>query len=77
MAYEDIVVTRGEGWLEIRINRPEKMNSIREKTAGEILHAMVEVEFDRACNVIVLSGGEKAFCTGIDTSEFQIKDNEY
>lgn len=77
MAYEDIVVRRGGGWLEIQINRPEKMNSIREKTADEILHAMGEVEFDRECNVIILSGGEKAFCTGIDTSEFQIKDNEY
>ena len=77
MAYEDIVVMRGGGWLEIRINRSEKMNSIREKTADEILQAMGEVEFDRECNAVILSGGEKAFCTGIDTSEFQIKDNEY
>ena len=77
MAYEDIVVTRGGGWLEIQINRPEKMNSIREKTADEILQAMGEVEFDRECNAVILSGGERAFCTGIDTSEFQIKDNEY
>lgn len=77
MAYEDIVVERVEKWVEIKINRPEKLNSIREKTAEEILHALAEAEFDRECAAAVIYGTEKAFCTGIDTSEFQIKDNEY
>lgn len=77
MTYQDIVVERVERWLEIRIDRPEKMNSLREKTAEEIRHAMGEAEFDRDCHAVVLLGSEKAFCTGIDTSEFQIKDNEY
>lgn len=75
--YEDIAVTRGAGWLEIQINRPEKLNSIREKTAENILHAMEAVEFERDCAAVILCGSDKAFCTGIDTSEFQIKDNEY
>lgn len=77
MAYEDIVVERVEKWVEIKINRPEKLNSIREKTAEEILRALEEAEFDRDCAAVVIYGTDKAFCTGIDTSEFQIKDNEY
>lgn len=77
VAYDDIVVTRGAGWLEIQINRPEKMNSLREQTAEEILEAMAEVEFDRDCHAVILLGSDKAFCTGIDTSEFQIADNAY
>lgn len=77
MTYEDIVAERVEHWLEIRIDRPEKMNSLRERTAEEILHALGEAEFDRSCHAVILMGSDKAFCTGIDTSEFQIGDNEY
>jgi 1,4-dihydroxy-2-naphthoyl-CoA synthase len=33
MSYEDIIVERVEGWIEITINRPEKLNSLRERTA--------------------------------------------
>lgn len=77
MNFEDIIVERVESWLEIQINRPEKLNSLREKTAGEILEALAEAEFDRSISAVILKGTEKAFCTGIDTSEFQIADNEY
>ena len=77
MTYEDIVVERVEGWLEIQINRPEKMNSLREQTATEILDALSQAEFDRTCHAVIFSGSARAFCTGIDTSEFQIADNEY
>ncbi|WP_018699312.1 enoyl-CoA hydratase/isomerase family protein [Amorphus coralli] len=77
MSYEDVIVEKVESWVEIQINRPEKMNSIRETTADEILTALAEAEFDRDCRAVVLKGLEKAFCTGIDTSEFKIADNEY
>lgn len=77
MSYQDIIVERVEGWLEITINRPEKLNSLRETTATEILAAMAEVEHDRAIGAVVLKGSGKAFCTGIDTSEFEIKSNEF
>lgn len=77
MEYKDIIVERKEGWVEITINRPEKLNSLRDTTANEIMSVMAEVESDRAMHVVILRGGEKAFCTGIDTSEFTIGDNEY
>jgi enoyl-CoA hydratase/carnithine racemase len=77
MEFEDIIVERVESWMEIQINRPEKLNSLREKTAGEILEALAEAEFDRDIRGVILKGAGKAFCTGIDTSEFQIADNEY
>lgn len=77
MSYQDIIVEKVEGWLEVTINRPEKMNSLREQTAKEILSALAEAEDDRSINAIILKGAGKAFCTGIDTSEFTINDNEY
>jgi enoyl-CoA hydratase/carnithine racemase len=77
MEYTDIIVERVENWLEIGINRPEKMNALRERTAEEILHALEAAEHDRDIGAVIFSGTAKAFCTGIDTSEFQLKPNEY
>ncbi|MEP9349138.1 enoyl-CoA hydratase/isomerase family protein [Xanthobacter sp. KR7-225] len=77
MSHEDILVARRDATVEITINRPEKLNSLREQTAAEILEVLAEAEFDRKVRAVVLAGSEKAFCTGIDTSEFQIKENEY
>jgi enoyl-CoA hydratase/carnithine racemase len=77
MTTQDILIERVEGWLEITINRPEKMNSLRERTAEEILSTLEEIEGDRAIGAVILQGSEKAFCTGIDTSEFKVGENEY
>jgi enoyl-CoA hydratase/carnithine racemase len=77
MEYEDIIVERVEDWVEITINRPEKLNSLRERTAEEILVALGDAENDRMVGAVVLKGTAKAFCTGIDTSEFKIGENEY
>lgn len=77
MNYTDIIVERADGWAEITINRPEKLNSLREQTAAEILDALASVEADRDIRAVILKGSDKAFCTGIDTSEFQLKSNEY
>ena len=77
MDYEDILAERVEDWLEITINRPEKLNALREKTAEEIMDAMADAEMDRDCRAVILQGIPKAFCTGIDTSEFEVKENEY
>ena len=77
MSYEDLKVERRERSLEITIHRPEKMNSLRETTAREIMAALSSIEHDRDVRAVILQGGEKAFCTGIDTSEFQIAENGY
>ncbi len=77
MDYQDIIVKREAGWVEITISRPDKLNSLREQTADEILGVLSEVEHDRAVRTVILLGSDKAFCTGIDTSEFRIDDNGY
>src|SRR5260370_35083215 len=77
MSYHDVILNRENGWVEITINRPEKLNSLREQTADEILGILNEVEHDRDVRAVIMLGSEKAFCTGIDTSEFQIEENGY
>jgi enoyl-CoA hydratase/carnithine racemase len=72
----DTRVERRESWLEIAIDRPEKLNALREQTAEEILAALADAEADRAIRAVIVSGGAKAFCTGIDTSEFVVGPDE-
>src|SRR5205809_1119433 len=73
---QDILVERNEQWLEITINRPDKLNAIREQTAVEILDQIEQAEADRSCLAILIKGLEKAFCTGVDTSEQKLNPDE-
>lgn len=75
--YADIAVTRQARWLEIEIRRPEKFNAIREQTAGEIMQAMAEAEADDGITSVLLAGNAKAFCSGIDTAEFEVGEGRY
>jgi len=74
---EDIIVTRQERWLEIEISRPEKFNALREQTAAEIMDTMAAAEEDDAMTSVILSGSPKAFCSGMDTSIFQVEEGKY
>jgi enoyl-CoA hydratase/carnithine racemase len=68
---QDVIVDRREKWVEILINRPDKLNALRDQTALEIMQVLEEAEADRSCRAILIRGLEKAFCTGVDTSEFK------
>jgi enoyl-CoA hydratase/carnithine racemase len=57
------------GWAEFTIDRPQTMNAIREQTAEELLEVLDKVEADRSLFGVIIRGSEKAFCTGVDTSE--------
>jgi enoyl-CoA hydratase/carnithine racemase len=68
---QDVIIEQHEKWVEISINRPDKLNAIREQTAIEILEIIEQAEANRNCRAILIRGLEKAFCTGVDTSEFK------
>lgn len=74
--FEDITVERQPHWLEITINRPDKLNAVREQTAVEILGQIEQAEADRTCRAILIRGMDKAFCTGVDTSEQKLNPDE-
>jgi enoyl-CoA hydratase/carnithine racemase len=75
--FTDIVVTRHEQWFEIEIARPDKFNALREQTAAEILQAIAQAEEDDTITLVILTGSPKAFCSGIDTVEFQVAEGQY
>ena len=70
MVWENILVSKdSEGILTIKINRPDKMNAMNVKTAGEICAVMTEAEYDSTAKVVVVTGAGRAFCAGGDIDE--------
>jgi enoyl-CoA hydratase/carnithine racemase len=70
MAYESIIIERRDRVGVITLNRPQQFNTFNTALADELCKALLELEMDKAVLVIVIKGAGKAFCTGIDISEY-------
>ena len=69
--YENIIVSRRKGALEITFNRPEVLNAINEPMADDIMDVMADAEMDRRILAIIFQGDERAFCAGADVGGFR------
>ncbi len=54
--------------LEVRLNRPEKLNALDDAMLDELIDAGAAVSRDTAIRVVVLSGEGRGFCSGLDTA---------
>lgn len=70
MSYENIIIERKDHVGIIILNRPEQYNTFNTTLAKELNNALIELENDKDIRVVVIKGSGKAFCTGIDISEF-------
>jgi enoyl-CoA hydratase/carnithine racemase len=71
MDYQHILTNIGDDYVgEIMLNRPKQWNTFNTAMAGELDNALYEFDKDRKVRVIILKGSGKAFCVGIDVSEF-------
>jgi len=72
MAFETLLVEVGaDGVGLITLNRPEQLNTFTTTLALELEAALKDMEADPQVRVVVLKGAGRAFCAGIDISEFQ------
>jgi enoyl-CoA hydratase len=53
----------------VRINRPERLNALNQKTMDELTSACLAFDADADLGCIVIAGDEKAFAAGADISE--------
>jgi naphthoate synthase len=68
--FTDIIYQKSDGVAKITINRPKAYNSFTTNTMKEIAQALTDAELDAEVGVVILTGaGNKAFCTGGDTTE--------
>ena len=71
MKEQDLTVTTGDDFVgEITLNRPEHLNTFNPSMALALDKALQDLDKENSVRVIVLKGAGKAFCAGIDVSEF-------
>jgi len=74
MGYENIIVEIREDFVaEITLNRPGSLNTFTIPLAKELNQAFKKLDADNQTRVIILKGAGKAFCAGIDVSDFSNK----
>lgn len=58
-----------EGILEVRLNRPDRLNALTAPFVGELLQVFEGLREDRSTRVVVLTGAGKGFCAGADLQQ--------
>jgi len=66
MQYSDLLIETHGKVAVIRLNRPKAMNALNDNMMNELGDALYKFDQDKAINVIVLTGSEKAFAAGAD-----------
>jgi enoyl-CoA hydratase len=65
---------RDDGITVVRLNRPERLNAMRDVVFEHGLEVLEEVAADPGCRVVVLTGAGRAFSAGGDLDAFDIID---
>ncbi len=69
MTYEDLLYEKKGFTAWITLNRPAKLNALRETLVRELYRALDEAERDEDVRVVVLRGAGRAFSAGYDLDE--------
>ena len=69
MKYLNILHQTVNKIAEIKLNRPNVLNSFNFQMADEVLHALEKCNSDQNIRAIILSGAGRAFCAGQDLEE--------
>ena len=73
MSYETIVFERHDGFAELRLNRPDTLNSFNARMHGEVAAALAAVDADGDIRALLLTGAGKGFCAGQDLNDRNVK----
>ena len=57
------------GIVVLTLNRPQRLNAMNYDLVRGLYDALAELETDRSCRVIVLTGAGRGFCAGLDLTE--------
>jgi 2-(1,2-epoxy-1,2-dihydrophenyl)acetyl-CoA isomerase len=66
---EPLLVEHTNGVATLTLNRPESLNSLDVALKEALRDALAQVEADRGCRAVVLTGAGRAFCAGQDLRE--------
>ena len=69
MAYETILVERGDGVLVVTLNRPDRLNSFTAAMHGELAGVLAEAAESDEIRAVLLTGAGRGFCAGQDLGD--------
>ena len=64
-----ILVESFAGYRRITLNRSERLNALTVEMAAALNSALDEVEADKSCRALLLTGAGRGFCAGQDLTE--------
>lgn len=67
--YKTLLLHQQGNVMEIRFNRPHRLNAVVEAFYTELLEALAYAERSRAIRTVILTGEGRAFCVGADMKE--------
>lgn len=68
-SYEHIAIEWHDGFAELALNRPDRLNSFVVPMHEELADALEKIETDVSMRALILTGRGRAFCAGQDLSE--------
>src|SRR5438477_2634670 len=74
--YETILVENRGSICYLTLNRPEKLNAANDTMVTELDDAFFEFDADEELQVAILSGAGRAFCSGADVRQRQLRTRE-
>lgn len=73
MGYETILYEKKGRVVYVTLNRPEKLNAVSDQLSDELIYAGREFDADPEAWVAILSGAGRAFCSGADVRQRQLR----
>ena len=64
-----IKVVRQDGWAEVTLNRPDRLNAFDAEMHGLLAAALAEIAADETCRAVLLTGAGRGFCAGQDLGD--------
>lgn len=65
-----------DGVATIALNRPEKLNAVSDEVVRQLMAAFRRFDADVEANVVILCGRGRAFCSGADVHQRQLRSRE-
>lgn len=68
-----LLITQHNGWMELTLNRPDKLNAFNE-ALHKALAAALTTAADESCRAVLLTGAGRGFCAGQDLADRKQED---
>ena len=65
---DTVITTLHEGWTEICLNRPDRLNSFNDEMHAALASVMNAAAVDNQVRAVLLTGSGRGFCAGQDLS---------